>query len=327
MGGTDMRGWVVVGVGCLGLFSATGCSSLPHRHPRIVVKPSVSVSAVTNAPIAPAGVADKKTVNQPSGRRSGWWSWRTKNKEVGTAPAIVSEGKESADPSAVVKPVSSRQPAAMPENPTANVAGTGRTDRGWFSHRPAPVVPSPVVGTAPASAKPMPLARGVAGSKAIYLLKVGDPMVIYLRGLPDMPGGEKMIEDIVDETGVVNLPYIDGVVAAGKSRSELERAIEKEYVDKRIYRRLTVNVLVPSQRYYVRGEVRAPGPFPLVSGVTIVQALAAAGGYTEYADPGYVEIVRAENKFRVNARDLEKNPEHDQELEAGDVIIVHRSIF
>ena len=158
---------------------------------------------------------------------------------------------------------------------------------------------------------------------SIYLLKAGDPLVVYLLGIPD----EQQIEDIIDENGYINLPYIGLMQAAEKTSSGLELDIEKAYSEKQIYKRLSVNVIVPTRSYYVRGEVKAPGRFPLMSGISVVQAIAASGGYTDFADPTKVIVVRGGKKIYVNMRELEKNPEKDMDVEAGDVIIVPRSFF
>ena len=166
-------------------------------------------------------------------------------------------------------------------------------------------------------------AGGNAGSAA-YKFKAGDPVVIFLRGI--MPKDEQY-EDIIDEAGNVNLPYIDSVRAAGKTTSQLEKEIQKSYLDQRIYKSVTVNVVMPSQSYFVRGEVRNPGRFSLITGVTLVQAIASAGGYTDYADPTKVKIVRGEKTNQHNARDYERFPERDISVEPGDVIVVPRSIF
>ena len=156
-----------------------------------------------------------------------------------------------------------------------------------------------------------------------YRLKSGDTIFVFLRGIPK----EEKIEDVVDESGYVSLPYINRIRAGGKTCSEFERAIRNSYLDNRIYKEITVNVVVPMRGYFVRGEVKQPGRFPLLSGVTVVQAIATAGGYTEFANPGKVRILRGGNSFTVNVQELEKHPERDRVVEVGDVILVPRSFF
>lgn len=156
-----------------------------------------------------------------------------------------------------------------------------------------------------------------------YRLRPGDPVLISLRGIPESANYEFMI----DESGMINLPYIPPIRASGLTASGLQRVIRETYIEEQIYRNVTVNVMMPAQSYFVRGEVRQPGRYPLTTGMTVLQALAAAGGYTEFANPRRVEIIRGGETMVENARSMEQNPEQDFELKANDVIIVRRSIF
>ena len=90
---------------------------------------------------------------------------------------------------------------------------------------------------------------------------------------------------------------------------------------------LTVNVFIPLRSYYVRGEVRQPGRFALTTGMTLVQAIATAGGFTDFADAGDIRILRGDKKLKFNVKDLEAHPEKDVDLETNDIIIVTRSFL
>lgn len=162
-----------------------------------------------------------------------------------------------------------------------------------------------------------------AGGTSPYVLKPGDFIAIYLRGIPR----EEEIQDVVDEQGYVTLTYINEVKAAGKTTSELERAIREAYLTAEIYKNISVNVVMMQQSYFVRGEVKSPGRFALMSGVTLLQAIAAAGGYTEFAQPKKVKLIRGDDSRIIDVRDIEKNPEKDIPIEAEDVIVVPRSVF
>jgi len=158
---------------------------------------------------------------------------------------------------------------------------------------------------------------------AAYRLRALDPVIINLRSIP-VP---QDIEDIIDEGGTLNLPFIGRVKAAGLTTTELEQRIQRLYLDQQIYKQITVNVVSASQSYYVRGEVKQPGRYPRITGVTIVQAIAAAGGFTEFANPKKVKIIRAGKTFVRNVEDLERDPEKDEAVDSGDVIVVPRSIW
>ncbi|MBM4154765.1 MAG: hypothetical protein FJ221_07010 [Lentisphaerae bacterium] len=187
--------------------------------------------------------------------------------------------------------------------------------------RPAP--------SGPVETKVEPVAAPAAGSAVLpstggasYRLRSGDTLIVHLRTTQ-----LEQIESLVDENGDVKMPFIGTVRAAGLTASELENRIQKDYIEKKIYRYMTVHVLVPTRSYFVRGEVRAPGRFSLIGSVKILQAIATAGGYTDFADSTDVLLTRGDKTVRVNAKDIERNPEKDIEIESGDQIVVKRSVW
>lgn len=158
-----------------------------------------------------------------------------------------------------------------------------------------------------------------------YRLQVGDPVLIHLRGI--YPRDEQ-IEDIIDDAGNVTLPFLGDIPAVGKSTSQLESDIQSMYIDGGFYRTITISVIMPQRTYFIRGEVRQPGRYPIVGGLTLMQAIATAGGYTEFASPRSIQLIRGSGKpMEINMRRIERSPENDIRLESGDVIVVGRSIF
>lgn len=158
----------------------------------------------------------------------------------------------------------------------------------------------------------------------LYQLRSLDPVTVSLLGIPE----EKQIDTVIDEKGNLSLPYIDEPVkASGLTTSELERKIQKIYMDGQIYRNITVNVLTSAKSYYMEGEVSRPQEYPLNRRITLLQAIAAASGYTDYANKKNVTITRNGKIIKVNAQDIEKHPDWDIPIEAGDRINVHRSMF
>ena len=229
--------------------------------------------------------------------------------KVGDKPVAVAPAHPVA-PQAVVS-----TPPAPPAAPVAVAPAPAAV--------PAPVAApvSPAAASAPAVAAP---AAAPAGSTAEggYLLKVGDGLQVYLRGIPT----PEVIEDVIDEAGMITLPFINEVQAAGLMASDLERTIRQTYLDQDIYRNITVNVVVPTRSYFIQGEIRAPGRYQIMSATRVSQAIAGAGGYTEFAS-GKVQIKRGGQIIKVirNARRLERAPEDDILLEPDDVVEVLRS--
>jgi polysaccharide export outer membrane protein len=124
------------------------------------------------------------------------------------------------------------------------------------------------------------------------------------------------------------MPLIDQVKAGGLTPAELERAIRDQYLNRKFYKYVTVNVNLPSRSYFISGEVRAPGRFPLLGGgTTLRQAIAAAGGYTDFADRKKIEVKRGNNIMRFSAEAVDKGEQEDLTIETGDVINVNRSWY
>jgi protein involved in polysaccharide export with SLBB domain len=194
--------------------------------------------------------------------------------------------------------------------------------------QPKPEPPVPSVQPAPA---PPPVATDNAASEislandgVAYLLKPADVVQISLRGIPAAEG----IEGVIDEHGMISLPFINEVMAAGQTASDLARNIRQMYMDQGIYKNISVTVVVPTHYYFIQGEIRGPGRFQIVSTMRVSQAIAAAGGYTEYAS-GQVVVKRGGKIVKTirNARRLERTPEDDILLEPDDIIEVRRSLW
>lgn len=191
----------------------------------------------------------------------------------------------------------------------------------------AAAVTSVAIAAPPDAAVTTPAPAGTAGSGAPYRIRVGDPIIVVLR---DLPGREKeqQVEQMIDDQGTVNLPLIGRVVAAGKTTSALEQEIQHEYVEvKKLYRQITINVIVPQRFIFVGGEVKLANRYPLVAGMTLLQAIANAGGHTDFADLKKVQLIRGDTTTVHNILDYQKNPSKDVPLEAGDQVNVPRSWY
>lgn len=130
--------------------------------------------------------------------------------------------------------------------------------------------------------------------------------------------------------GKISLPLIGDLQAAGKTTGELHDLVVarlKPYVPDP-----DVTVMVEqinSQKYFVIGQVTHPGSYPLTAPTTVVEALAAAGGFVDWAKTGNIMIVRhtADNqteRVRFNYKQWlkKKSTESALQLKNGDVIVV-----
>jgi polysaccharide export outer membrane protein len=129
--------------------------------------------------------------------------------------------------------------------------------------------------------------------------------------------------------GKISLPLLNDVQAAGLTPTQLSEELTTEL--KKFITDPQVTVIVSqinSQRVYILGEMTRPGAYPLLPGMTVLQALSSAGGFTPYANSKKIYVLRSEGgkqeKFPFNYKDVVKgkNAEQDIVLKAGDQIVV-----
>lgn len=126
----------------------------------------------------------------------------------------------------------------------------------------------------------------------------------------------------VDASGSVSLPLIGEVQADDLTIRQLEGAITEKLLDGYL-KKPRVNIEVLNYRpFFILGEVRAPGSYPYVSRMTVLTAVALAGGYTYRARKNRILITRANDP---------KNGEQTVTEEAvvlpGDIIRVPERFF
>lgn len=130
------------------------------------------------------------------------------------------------------------------------------------------------------------------------------------------------IEQMVQEDGHLTLILGQKVKAAGKKTSELQSDIVALYVPK-YYRRMTVNIKRDNRYYWVDGSVKNPSQRPYTGEMTVLRAIAAAGGFNEYANKRKVEVLRANGKIEhVDAVKALKNSKLDVPIYPGDTVHV-----
>lgn len=128
--------------------------------------------------------------------------------------------------------------------------------------------------------------------------------------------------------GRISLPLAGEMDAAGKTAAELQSGIAKVLAS--YVREPAVSVLVReinASRVYVLGEVVRPGGFPLRGPMSVVQAIAIAGGRTPYAGDRVVWLREKQDgkkdKATLSFRDLVKGEESGELwLASGDVLYV-----
>ena len=169
------------------------------------------------------------------------------------------------------------------------------------------------------------IAQQPASKTTEYTIGVGDILDIVTWKEPDFSKEEVLVR--LD--GKISFPLLDEVQAAGLSPLQLKRNIEvrlKEFVASPS---VTVSVRnAASQRFYILGEVAHTGEYPMVKNLTVLQAFALAGGFTEWASKKEIILLRKEGDkeivLRINYKDIIKGKDLKQNvaINADDTIIV-----
>ena len=123
---------------------------------------------------------------------------------------------------------------------------------------------------------------------ADYVLGPNDRIRLKVYGEPDIAG-----EYEIDSTGQVSIPLAGHIRATGLTTKQLERSIASTLA-KGIVRDPRVNVEIALYRpYYILGEVKKGGEYPYRLGLTVMDAVASAGGFTYRANENKVYLRRS----------------------------------
>jgi polysaccharide export outer membrane protein len=149
----------------------------------------------------------------------------------------------------------------------------------------------------------------------VYRLGVGDMLRVTVFNEPELSG-----EFEVGSTGNVNFPLIGEVPAEGRSIADLEDAAEEKFLNGYL-KAPNVSIEVLNYRpFYILGEVNAPGSYPYVSGMTILNAIALAGGFTYRASEDEVLLKRPGGEGEISVP-------VDTLVLPGDVVTVEERFF
>lgn len=173
----------------------------------------------------------------------------------------------------------------------------------------------------PALAQGAPTPSAVADEQAGYLIGPADVLKVIVWKEPDLTS-----ESIVRVDGMITVPLIGDVQAAGIRPPDLAGEVKKRlerYVEAPL---VTVSVTqANSARFYVVGQVASSGEFPLSGQTTVLQGLALAGGFRDFAKTGDIVIIREDQTLiSVDYKKIEAGKDASQNvvLVRGDTIVV-----
>jgi len=156
-----------------------------------------------------------------------------------------------------------------------------------------------------------------ATESVAYMLGAGDEVRVTVFGQNDLSG-----TFLVDGSGTISLPLVGKVKAGGRTVRQTEKAIiaklKPDYL-----KNPRVSLEVMNYRpFYIIGEVKKPGSYPYVNGMTVVNAIALGGGYTYRARENNIYITRAKDAEREKQK-----ASHDTVVLPGDIIEVPERYF
>lgn len=157
-----------------------------------------------------------------------------------------------------------------------------------------------------------------------YVIDSGDTVDIEVWKEPALCGKVNVAPD-----GTLTIPLVGHVPAAGKTADQVQNDIRERLshfvADPNVTARVTDQ---PSMIFYMAGEVKKPGVFTLHKGEVLSQAVAEAGGFSDFADQSAIRIVRRRPTevvtltvdYRAVAKG--KDDQADIPLERGDTVFV-----
>ena len=151
-----------------------------------------------------------------------------------------------------------------------------------------------------------------------YRLGPGDQVRIITFGEEQLSG-----EFRVDASGDIALPLVGNIHAAGLTGAQLQEKTSKILRDSKQFRDPHIAVEVTSYRpVFILGEVNKPGQYPYQPDMTVITAVAVAGGFTYRAVRNVFSVVRTDNDTTIEGRAVRQDP-----VEPGDVITVYERRF
>jgi len=181
------------------------------------------------------------------------------------------------------------------------------------------VGPAVAQGSLPSVARSGPT---VATNSTDYKMVVGDKLRVEVYKDPQMSQSLQIRPD-----GKITLPLLGDVAAAGKTPAALRDSLTsslKEFITSPVVTVIVVEA--QPQTVSVIGEVNAPGIHPIKGQTTVIEALAMAGGFKDFANTKNITIQRSTptgtTRIKFNYKDAIKSESKQMCVEPGDVIIV-----
>jgi polysaccharide export outer membrane protein len=184
---------------------------------------------------------------------------------------------------------------------------------------------SPEMASAAPSAAPTTTTTAGKPHDDGFIIGNDDVLAINVWKEPDISRAVPVRSD-----GKISLPLVGEVQASGQTPKQLETEIAAKLQSYISEPDVTVIVQeVRSQRFNILGQVSHPGSYLLTNSMTVLDAIAMAGGFRDFAKQKSIYVLRAQaggsqQKFPFNYKDMikGKNPEQNIKLAPRDTIVI-----
>jgi len=169
----------------------------------------------------------------------------------------------------------------------------------------------------------LPATSGSSANETEYRLGPEDTLHISV-----WDNKELTLDLVVRPDGKISMPLIQDVIAEGLTAPQLAAEIKDRLSAYIVNPEVSVIVLqVNSPKYYIVGSVPKPGTYPLRGEVSVLQALALAGGFTQFASPRSIKLIRnvdgKQQIYKINYyKIIEEGGVGNYSLRSTDTIVV-----
>ncbi|MBN9506422.1 MAG: polysaccharide export protein [Altererythrobacter sp.] len=187
----------------------------------------------------------------------------------------------------------------------------------------APLISTPELQVLETGELPVPTRTDLLAANRPYLIGPFDKLKIDVFGVEEL---QREVQ--TDASGRLSFPLIGVVEAAGSTPGELAAEIERRLAGRFVRNpQVTVNLTeTVSQVITVDGQVDKPGLYPVIGNMTLVRAVATAGGVSEFASLDDIVVFRTVNGQRFaalyNLKAIRRGAYPDPEVFANDVVVV-----
>jgi polysaccharide biosynthesis/export protein VpsN len=162
-----------------------------------------------------------------------------------------------------------------------------------------------------------------------YVLGPGDTFTLEIVGEKDLPQQYQ-----VASNGTVDFPYVHTLKVADLEAQEVARLVRERLIAEKVLSDPSVVVQVKeyaSRHVTLLGQVSKPGSYPLLPGMSLIQAISQAGGLTAVASGSHTNLTRKTSKgqqtVQIDVNAISEGRSPDVPLQAGDQIYVPDRLF